>query len=140
MRIVSRSRRIFNVCNIIILTILGITFVLPYLFIVSASLTSTQKFNLYGYSLFPRGFTFIAYKNVFADGETIINAIGNSLFYTLTGTCLHISINVMAAYPLSKRDLVGKGIVMRILIFCMLFSGGLIPTYVLIVEMGLNNT
>lgn len=140
MRIETKARKAFNVCNIIILSILGICFVVPYLMIVSASFTSTKMFNLHGYSVLPRGITFSAYISIFRDGETILRAIGNSLFYTVVGTCLHVSVNIMAAYPLSKRDFVGKGVVMRILVFAMLFSGGLIPTYVLISEMHLKNT
>lgn len=140
MRIESRSRKIFNVCNIVVLSILGLLFVVPYLMILSASLTGEAEFLRYGYSIFPRGFTFEAYGKLFKDDMTILRALGNSVFLTVVGTALHVMVNAFAAYPLSKKNFVGKKPVMYILIFAMLFSGGLVPTYILIVEMGLKNT
>lgn len=135
----SKKEKIFNVCNIILLSLLGICFVLPYLFILSASLMSEGEYLARGYSLIPYGFTFDAYVQLFKYDTTIIKSLGCSVFLTVAGTALHTCVNVLAAYPLSKPKFVGKNILMRILIFAMLFSGGLIPTYILIVNMGLKN-
>lgn len=140
MKIQSKGTKIFNAVNIAVLSLLGVTFVIPFLMVFSASFTSMAQFNLHGYSIFPRDFTFAAYTSIFKNHSTIWGAIGNSLFYTVVGTVAHVSVGLAAAYPLSKRDLVGKKALMRILIFAMLFNGGLIPTYVLISEMGLKNT
>ena len=135
----SKKEKAFNVCNIIILSLLGICFVLPYLFILSASLMSEGEYLARGYSLIPYGFTFDAYVQLFKYDTTILKSLGCSIFLTVTGTILHTSVNVLAAYPLSKPKFVGKNVLMKILIFAMLFSGGLIPTYILIVNMGLKN-
>ena len=135
----SKKEKAFNVCNIIILSLLGICFVLPYLFILSASLMSEGEYLARGYSLIPYGFTFDAYVQLFKYDTTILKSLGCSIFLTLTGTLLHTCVNVLAAYPLSKPKFVGKNVLMKILIFAMLFSGGLIPTYILIVNMGLKN-
>lgn len=140
MRIESKSRKVFNIANIAILSVLGICFLVPYVMILSASLTSEGEFLAHGYSLFPRGFTFHAYAQLFKNDNTILLALGNSIFFTLCGTVLHVATTALAAYPLSKRHLVGGGIISKILIFSMLFSGGLLPTYMLIVSMGLKNT
>ncbi|MCI8500393.1 MAG: carbohydrate ABC transporter permease [Clostridia bacterium] len=135
----SKKEKAFNVCNIVILSLLGVCFVLPYLFILSASLMSEGEYLARGYSLIPYGFTFDAYVQLFKYDTTILKSLGCSIFLTVTGTLLHTCVNVLAAYPLSKPNFVGKNLLMKILIFAMLFSGGLIPTYILIVNMGLKN-
>lgn len=140
MRIESRSRKIFNGCNIAILSLLGICFLLPYLMILSASFTDEGRFLAHGYSLIPRGFTFHSYIRLFKGDSTIVRALGNSVFLTVCGTALHVGTTALAAYPLSKKKFVGGGVIMKILIFAMLFSGGLVPSYILIVGMGLKNS
>jgi putative aldouronate transport system permease protein len=139
MRIESKSRKVFNVCNIIFLCLLGVFFLVPYLLILSASFTSEAQFLRHGYSLIPRGLTIHAYVTLFKDDTTIIRAIGNSIFLTVTGTIVHVGTTACAAYPLSKRNFFGRNVIWKILIFSMLFSGGLVPTYMLIISMGLKN-
>lgn len=140
MKIESKSRKVFNVANIVICSLLGIAFLVPYVLILSASLTGEGEFLAHGYSLLPRGFTFHAYAQLFKKDSAILRAFGNSVFFTLTGTVLHVATTALAAYPLSKKRLVGGGVLSKILVFSMLFSGGLLPTYMLIVGMGLKNT
>lgn len=136
----SKSEKVFNVVNICILSVLGICFVVPYLLILSASFMSEGEFLARGYSIIPYGFTFESYKRLFRYDNTIIRAFGNSVFLTVVGTLLHTTVNVLTAYPLSKPKFVGCGIFMKILIFAMLFSGGLVPTYILIVNLDLKNS
>lgn len=64
----------------------------------------------------------------------------NTIAYTLAGTALNIMLSIAAAYPLSRRNLKGKGLVMGMMVFTMFFSGGLIPTYITISNLGLLNT
>lgn len=135
----SKKEKAFTVINHIILSLLGVCFVLPYLFILSASFMSEGEFLSRGYSLIPYGFTIDAYVKLFQYDTTILKSLGCSIFLTVAGTLLHTTVNVLAAYPLSKPKFVGKNLLMKILIFAMLFSGGLIPTYILIVNMGLKN-
>ena len=135
----SRSRKIFNCFNIALLTLLGLVFVLPSVLIVSASFTSESQFLRYGYSLLPRGFTFENYRKLLSD-SAIIRALFNSILVTVVGTLSSVSVTTCAAYALSKHNLVGRNVFMRILMFCMLFSGGLVPTYVLIISLKLQNT
>ena len=139
MKIRSKKEKAFNIVNICILSLLGVCFLLPYLLILSASFMSEGEYLARGYSIIPYGFTFEAYQSLFRNDNTIIRSLGNSLFLTVVGTLLHTSVNVLAAYPLSKGNFVGKNVTMKLLIFAMLFSGGLIPTYMIIVGMGLKN-
>ncbi len=140
MAIETRSRKVFNICNLIILTILGIGFLLPYVMIVSASLTDEGEFLAHGYSILPRDITLSAYIKLFQGDLTVVRAFFNSVFLTVSGVILHVGTTTLAAYPLSKKKLVGGKVIMKVIIFSMLFSGGLIPTYMLIVNMGLKNS
>lgn len=138
--IVSKSRKIFNGFNIAFLSLLGLAFLLPYVMILSASLTAEGEFLRHGYSLIPRGFTFNAYVQLFKNDLTILRSFGNSVLITVVGTVFCVAINALAAYPLSKKNFVGRKVTMYLLIFAMLFSGGLVPTYILVVQMGLKNS
>ena len=140
MAIETKSRKIFNICNVAVLGLLGIAFLLPYVMIISASLTDEGAFLAHGYSVLPRDITFSAYIQLFKGDTTVIRAFFNSVFLTVCGVILHVGTTTLAAYPLSKKKFVGGGVFMKIIIFSMLFSGGLIPTYMLIVNMGLKNS
>lgn len=134
MKIESKVEKTFNVINIVILSLLGVVFLVPYLMIFSSAFTSESAFLKYGYSVFPHGFTFQNFIRLFSDGNTIIQALGNTLFYTVAGTLLCVTTTFMAAYPLSKWQLPGRKFIMGFLLVAMLFSGGLVPTYLLIVK------
>lgn len=135
----STSRKVFNGCNIAFLTVLGVMFLLPTLLILSASFMSETEYLAHGYSIIPYGFNFGNYVKLFED-NAIIRALLNSVVVTLGGTLSSVAVTTLTAYALSKPNLVGRGVFMKILMFCMLFSGGLVPTYMLVISLGLKNT
>lgn len=83
----------------------------------------------------PSGFSLEAYRMVFKDSQ-VMTGYRNTIAYTLAGTALNIMLSIAAAYPLSRRNLKGKGLVMGMMVFTMFFSGGLIPTYITISNLG----
>ena len=87
----------------------------------------------------PIGFTLDAYKEVFKNGD-IMRGYANSLYYTIFGTALNMVLTIPAAYALSKPQLFGRNIIMKLLVFTMYFSGGLVPHYMLMQGLGLLNT
>jgi len=89
--------------------------------------------------LWPKEFTLEAYEKVFKN-QAIINGFVNTLKYTVFGTILNVIMTILAAYPLSRRDLKGRGVIMAFIIFTIFFSGGLIPTYLLIRDLGMLDT
>lgn len=89
--------------------------------------------------LFPKGFSMDSYKEAFSNGE-IIRGYANSLFYTIAGTTLNIVLTIPAAYALSKPKLKGRDFLMMMIVFTMYFSGGLVPTYLLVKGLNLLNT
>lgn len=135
----SRGDRAFTIFNYIILAIVAIIVLYPLLFVLSASLSNPQYVISGDMWLWPREFTVEAYKKVFQNPD-IINGFINTLKYTFFGTVLNIVMTICAAYPLSRRDLKGKGFIMAFMVFTMFFSGGLIPTYLLIRDLGMINT
>ncbi len=135
----SKGDRAFTIFNYIFLAIVAIIVLYPLLFVLSASLSNPQYVISGDMWLWPREFTVEAYKKVFQNPD-IINGFINTLKYTFFGTVLNIVMTICAAYPLSRRDLKGKGFIMAFMVFTMFFSGGLIPTYLLIRDLGMINT
>jgi putative aldouronate transport system permease protein len=89
--------------------------------------------------LFPKNITFEGYRRVFQNKELWIG-YRNTIFYTLAGTAINLFITLPCAYALSRRDLAGRKAIMLLLVFTMLFNGGLIPTYLMIKSLGMLNT
>ncbi|RAP77132.1 carbohydrate ABC transporter permease [Paenibacillus montanisoli] len=135
----SRGDRAFTFVNYTFLVLVLIMVAYPLLYIVSASFSNPGKVAAGEIWLFPKGFNVAGYKAVF-DYSRFWTGFTNSLFYTSAGTMLNVTLTVMAGYVLSRRDLVGRNLFMLLFMFTMLFSGGLIPTYLLVQDLGLINT
>ncbi len=135
----TKQDKAFNIVNYIFLTIVALLVIYPLIFVVSASL-SNPEFVISGEMwLWPKEFTLDAYEKVFKNKE-IINGFVNTLKYTVFGTILNVIMTILAAYPLSRKDLKGRGFIMAFIVFTIFFSGGLIPTYLLIRDLGMLNT
>lgn len=92
-----------------------------------------------GLTLNPAKWTVQGYNRVFRDGALLIG-FRNSLFYSTAFSIISVAITLFAAYPLSRKDFVGKKIIMTIFVITMFFGGGLIPTYLLVKKMDMLNT
>ncbi|MBO0603502.1 carbohydrate ABC transporter permease [Sporosarcina sp. E16_3] len=135
----TKTDRTFNIFNYVFLTIVALLVIYPLVFVVSASLSNPQYVISGEMWLWPKEFTLDAYEKVFKN-EAIINGFVNTLKYTVFGTLLNVIMTILAAYPLSRRDLKGRGFIMAFIIFTIFFSGGLIPTYLLIRDLGMLDT
>ena len=114
--------------------IFSMAIVLPFVILVSISLSNEGDIVEYGYSIFPRHIDFAAYKYVYANSKSILNGYKVTIIYSVIATVLSVLIQSMCAYPLSKRKLRGKRGISFYLYFTMLFSGGMVPTYILITQ------
>ena len=139
MQIESRGDRIFNVINYLILTMVTVIVLYPLLFVLSASFSDPQAVLRGEMLLLPQGFNFNSYVKIFQN-QDIINGFSNTFLYTIIGTLINLVMTIIASYPLSRRDFAGRNIIMALLVFTMFFSGGLIPTYMLIKDLGMLNT
>ncbi|MEK3890048.1 carbohydrate ABC transporter permease [Bacillus sp. FSL K6-3431] len=133
------SDKVFKVFNYIFLSLALIIVLYPIIFIVSASISSPKFVNSGEMWLFPKGLTFEGYKMVFQNPQIWIG-YKNTLIYTFLGTAVNLLVTVPAAYALSRRDFVGRGFIMGLMLVTMFISGGLIPSYLLIKSLGLIDT
>ena len=140
-----RAKNIFNsdiVLQIIVYIIMCFILIVtlyPLIFIVSASFSDPMYVNTGQIWILPKGFTIEGYRRVFRN-EAIWTGYRNTVFYTLCGTLINLFVTTTASYALSKRDLTGRNIVSLIFLFTMFFSGGMIPTYMIIRNLHLLDT
>lgn len=125
--------------NYILLGLLLITILYPLIYVVSASFSSGEALASGKVRLFPVEPTLLSYKTVF-EYDAIWVGFVNSIIYTVVGTVVSMVLTLLAAYPLSRDDFKGKKVLSSIFLFTMMFSGGLIPTYMLVKNLGLMNT
>ncbi|MBT2765906.1 carbohydrate ABC transporter permease [Paenibacillus sp. ISL-20] len=139
MQIETRGDRIFNVINYTILILVTIIVMYPLVFVLSASFSDPQAVLRGEMLLLPKGVNLNSYVKIFQNKD-IISGFTNTLVYTSLGTFINLTMTILAAYPLSRKDFVGRNAIMALLVFTMFFSGGLIPTYLLIKNLGMLNT
>ena len=131
--------KIFDWIINILMGAIAIMFLLPLVHVVVCSFSSVNQVIAGNVGLFPVDFTIDGYKEVFAD-EKLWRGFGNSLFYTFVGTIIQVTLQMLCAYPLSRRDFKGRKIINLFLILTMFISGGMIPTYLLISKLRMLNT
>lgn len=132
----TKSDRIFNIVNHIVLSLILISVIYPLIFIVSASFSDPYAVANGHMLLFPVNFTLEGYNKIFASNQ-IWNGYKNSIIYTIIGTTVNITMTIMAAYPLSRKNFMGRNFFTFVFSFTMFFSGGLIPTYLVVRSMKL---
>ena len=119
----------------------SLLFILPFVLIISASFTNEQSLISEGYKLIPSQFSTEAYKYVFKNPQQLLDSYKITIFYSLTATFLGVIVMAMLAYPLSKPNYKYKKPVTFFIFFTMLFSGGLIPSYIWITRyLNMGNT
>lgn len=121
----------FQIVTNIIMIILCFICVIPFLLLISSSITAEQVLVKEGYSFWPSVVDLSAYKYLLFGSESIIRGYAISIFVTVVGTLLSLTITTLFAYPLSRKDLPGRNIFAFIIFFTMLFSGGLVPSYMM---------
>ena len=135
----STGDRVFEIVNTALLALILLVILYPLWFVVIASVSDPAKVVAGDVLLWPAGVSFEAYRMVFRD-SMIMTGYRNTLYYTILGTAINLVMTVLAAYPLSRKDWVGRGFFMALVMFTMFFSGGTIPTYLLMNDLGLINT
>ena len=130
---------IFDTLTYIILAIISLVMLYPFMNVLAVSLSDYEGYLTNPMMIFPVNFTLSAIKEVFAN-DLIISSYGNTIFVTLTGVVIDLFLIIITAYPLSKQGFRGKQFFMWIIIFTMLFNGGLIPNFYLIKSLRLFDT
>jgi putative aldouronate transport system permease protein len=135
----TRTDKIFLVGVKIMLWIALIVVAVPLIYIVANSFSSPSAVSAGRVLLWPIEPSIRAYKEAFSD-PLIMKGYLNSFIYAIGGTLISVTLTIAIAYPLSRRTFFGRNVIMSLLIFTMLFSGGLIPTYLVVQDLGMLNT
>lgn len=134
------SEKIFDYFNAIIMMILCITFVYPLLYIIFASFSDPARLSLHrGLLTAPLGFTTQCYTTI-VKHPLLLRAYANTLFYVTVGTALNMLFTTLAAYVLSIRGFLYSKFIMKMVVLTMFLSGGLIPFWILLRDLGFYNT
>lgn len=133
------SDRRFEAVLILVLGILGVVVAYPLVYVLSSSFSSPSAVMSGKVWLFPVDFSLAGYQAIFKNSQVLIG-YRNSLFYMVFGTIINIVMTLLAAYPLSRSDMPGQGPIMMLFTFTMIFSGGMIPTYLVIKDLHMLNT
>ncbi|MGG1677370.1 carbohydrate ABC transporter permease [Neobacillus sp. NRS-1170] len=135
----SKEDKIFDVVNTIFLTLICLAVLYPLYFVVIASISNPDMVYNGEVWFFPKDITFEGYKRIFSDPKIWIG-YKNTVVYTFIGTVVQVSLTLMAAYALSRKDFYGRTFFMMMILFTMFFNGGLIPTYLVVKQLGMLNT
>lgn len=135
----SKGDKMFLLGTYIYLCIALVVVLYPLIYILSASISSPQAVNSGQMWLFPKDITWAGYELVF-NNPKIWNGYLNTIIYTVVGTLLNLAVTLPAAYALSRSDFVGRGWFMGFILLTMFFSGGLVPTYLVVKNLGLVDT
>ncbi|MBE5857484.1 MAG: carbohydrate ABC transporter permease [Lachnospiraceae bacterium] len=124
-----RSDKLFQIVSHVILVILSLLAILPMILMLTSSFTDNDVLIANGYSYFPEKWSLYAYEYIFKTGNSVIRAYGISIVLTAVGTACALCITTLLAYAISKKELPGRGVITFLVVFSMLFNGGLVPTY-----------
>ncbi|WP_125776478.1 carbohydrate ABC transporter permease [Antribacter gilvus] len=132
----SPGRRAFQVINVVVLGGFALICLIPFLNIIGSSLATPGELTRRAFVIIPETFTLDAYRYVLST-PTVARAMGVSAFVTIVGTFVSLLLTSLMAYGLSKRYLRGRRTINFLVVFTMLFSGGMIPTFIVVKELGL---
>lgn len=133
------SEKNFKRLNGLIMIYLVSITLFPFVYMIATSFSSAQAVVAGEVVLWPKDFNVTAYLNVL-EQEKFWTSYANTIFYTVTATVLSLALTILCAYPLSKRNLYGGNVIMKLIVFTMFFSGGLIPNFLLMRDLNLLNT
>lgn len=133
------GEHVFYTINDLFLLLCLLLVAYPIIYVFSASFSSPSAVMSGRVVLFPVEFSLEGYKAVFENDDVLLG-YANTVFYTGVGTAINIFLTILCAYPLSRKEFYGRNFFSFMISFTMIFSGGLIPTYILIQNLGLINT
>lgn len=131
--------KLFLISIYVILSLLLVVVLYPLIYIFSSSFSSPSAVTSGRVWLWPVEFSLKGYATLI-ENPKVVTGYANSLFYTAAGTIISVALTIMIAYPLSRKTFFGRNMLMMLITFTLLFSGGLIPTYLVVKQMGLIDT
>ncbi|OGX60910.1 MAG: ABC transporter permease [Paenibacillus sp. RIFOXYA1_FULL_44_5] len=135
----SKSEKVFAAANYILLFLLSCFMLLPFIHILAKSFSSEVYVLSKEVTFWPKGFILGAYEYVL-NNKQFLYSFSNSVIVTVGGTAISMFVTIITAYPLAKQDFPSRRYIMFLYVVTMFFSGGIVPTYLVIKELGLINT
>ena len=135
----SLSDRIYHYVALAILAVIIVCFIYPLWYVILASISDPRKMVQTTFAILPVDFQLGSYEMVF-ENQRLVRSLFVSVFYTVTGTIINVVMTVLAAWPLSRKQLKGRKVIMLLITVTMYFGGGLIPTYLLVSSLGMVDT
>lgn len=137
----TREERVFQAVSHVIMILASLACILPFVLLIISSFTDNNTIVRNGYSFFPEKWSVEAYAYLIQRSDQIFRAYGITLLVTAVGTTGNLILTTLLAYPLSRTDLPGRNTLSFLVFFTMLFSGGLVPTYLMYTTyFGVKNT
>ncbi|MFC3800271.1 carbohydrate ABC transporter permease [Cohnella sp. GCM10012308] len=137
MNAMSKNERMLQTLNYVLLSLLAASCVVPFFYVLSVSVTPiSEVIRKDGLVLIPTHVTWTAYEEIMKGGR-LAEAYQATLFRVIAGTVVNLFFTVLTALPLSRKSLPGRSAALMFIVFTMLFNGGIIPSYLLVKEIGL---
>lgn len=133
-----RNLSLFDIILFLVFGLVAVITIYPFYNVFIVSLSNTLASATYSPYLYPHVVDFTGYRTIMND-TYFFKSLGTTLFVTIVGTTLNMVFSVTAAYVLSRKRLIGRKVFLSLILFTMLFSGGLIPTYLVVSGLGLDN-
>lgn len=135
----SWSTRIFDGINVAILLLVSAVMIIPFIYIILISFATEQEVLSKSFLVFPTKFSLEGYRYIFST-PILLRSLAVTIGVTVIGTLVNLLLTVLMAYPLARKDLYGRRVVMLMVIFTMLFNAGIVPTFLIVKELHLTNT
>lgn len=135
----SWGSRCFNYVNMMLLLLCSLCAIVPFIYVIAVSFATPEEVIRKGFILFPRSFSLDGYKYIFSS-NIIVRSLMVTIGITVCGTFINLLFTILMAYPLSRKDLDGRKILIWMVLFTMLFSGGMIPTFLIVKSLGMLNS
>jgi putative aldouronate transport system permease protein len=135
----TRGGRAFDAVNIVVLVVVGLLALLPFLYVLAGSFATEYEIATRPFFLWPNEFSTDSYASILSS-SSFVRAFVTTVLVTLVGTLIQLSLTALMAYPLSNVDLPGRRTIMIVVVFTMVFSAGMIPTFLVVKDLGLLDT
>lgn len=127
----SLASRLFDILIYSALVLFSISTIVPFLYILSVSFASAEEVLTRKFFLIPRTFSLDAYQYIFSSG-TVARSLLITIYITVVGTAINLFLTALTAYPLARKELMGRKVMLLLITFTLLFSGGMIPTFLIV--------
>ncbi|RAV04101.1 carbohydrate ABC transporter permease [Paenibacillus sp. YN15] len=135
----SIGNKIFDITNVVVLGVLALITVIPFIYVIAGSFATQEELLERGFILFPTEFSLSAYEFIFST-STLVRSLLVTIFITVVGTLINLIFTCLMAYPMARRDLDFRKPIQLMVIFTMLFSGGMIPTFLVVKNLHMIDT